>query len=609
MGLFQRRKTDTDEQIVLVSLLRKPRPVELQAAVQEVYLSDLSDQAKIARIRVIDNTDSAAEYGRQVPPAAPRTAKPVRYFGSNPPEKHSPPPQSTSTESSTPRQERLYVPAPPLKRVGRSGFFRFLFHELGTLLKHGASNPALRIRFFPPRVDVDSEAVMHWITRIQPVASELEYLISGAELSSWKYLDKLEYNTLRVFSLLLREIVSADPGNHLDTPEKLYRDLETIEELLLVIHGNDLTVDALLSSIRAVKDHRDGRVSSLEDPVRLAEELISRQTDEFSVWGILTALHCALSRMYITLDDLVTSSPGLLVPDTRFVCPAEVMDEIERYLSGREEYAARLEKEYMQIMRIRSFVRTTDSGKPDFKPMKILLDRRNVELDELDPLRLIPDFVEHFVRMYRELLDGTVCLEHLGELRLFPPPAFDPLFARFELVAQRITSLRLRAGSISHTHLIDVMHGRREATEPESEASHQLSIALDAARQIQRSVTAIIRNSRLVRSVDSPGSWVPRTPEHYASGSAEFPLDHLLESPPHLAGRTVGDRFHTMLRVLYLFRYHFRERSLLHTLDREHRILHEMLEVKREILRLATSSEATEIFRRVRMLGNLTDDR
>lgn len=600
MGLFQRRKTDTDEQIVLVSLLRKPRPVELQAAVQEVYLSDLSDHAKIARIRVIDNTDTSAEYERQVPPASPREPKPLRYFGSNPPE------NKTGNSAETP--EQLYIPAPGLRRIGRSGFFRFLFHELGTLIKHGASNPALRIRFFPPRVDVDPEAVMHWITRIQPVASELEYLLSGAEVSSWKYLEKLEYNTMRVFSMLLEHIVSTDPGTNLDKPEKLYADLQTIEELLLVIHASDLTVDALLSSIRGVKDRRDGSIVSLEDPVRLAEELISRQTSDFSIWGILSALHCSLKRTYVTLDDLSATAPGLLVPDTRFVCPPGVREEIEQYLSGREEYAARLEKEYMQVIRIRSFVRKTDEGTPDFTPLQKLLENTKVELDELDPLRLIPDFFERFMDMYRDLLDGTVYLDGLGELRLFPPPAFEALFARFELVAKRITSLRLRAGSVSHRHLIDVMNARREATEPESEASHQLSIALDAVRQMQRSVTAILRNSRLIRSVDSPDSWVARTPEHYASGSTEFPLDHLLQSPRQLAGRTVADHFHAMLRIMYLFRYHFRERTLLYTLDREQHILQEMHEVRRDILRLATKSEATAVFRRVRILGSLTDE-
>ncbi|TVQ24719.1 MAG: hypothetical protein EA383_09970 [Spirochaetaceae bacterium] len=611
MGLFQRNKTDTDEQIVLVSLLRKPRPVELQAAVQEIYLSDLSTDVKIARIRRIDGGGAAAVSGRQTTDAGPVSQHHSKYFAHNqPPARDASLPEVVNeVTKNRPKTEQPYVVVPLVRPASRAGFFRFVFRELGSILRKGASNPALRIRFFPPRVDLDPETAIHWISRIQALAGELQYVLAGSSMNGWKYLEKLEYNVLSVFALLLNEIESVDPGKHLDLPQKLYGDLKPVEDLLLVIHASDITVEALLSAIRGVADATQSKRQDIEDPVRLTEELISRHTNQLCIYGILSALHTVRSRTQVTLDDLTVPAPGRLIMDDHFICSEDVQEQIDQFLKGREERAARLGKEYQQIARVQSLVKRREDGNPDYTPLYRLLDEQNPESAILDPLRFIPLFLNRFLATYREFLTGSVELTGPGVTRLFPARAFDSEIARLELASSRLQSLRTKTGSVSHASLIDVLHARREATEPESEAAHQLAIALDAAIQVQNTLAPLTRNPALIRVIPADEQWTARNIEYYTRGEAVFPLDHDIVSPFELKGQTVAAHIQAILRVIYLFRFHYRERTLLHTLDRAQQIRQEIDEIRRDVLRIAPREEAEHIFHRVRILKALREER
>ncbi len=610
MGLFQRNKTDTDEQIVLVSLLRKPRPVELQAAVQEIYLSDLSTDVKIGRIRRIDSSGAAAGGARQTADAVPGSRHHSKFFAHN-----QPPARDTSVPEvpdevtkHRPKAEQPYIYVPLVRPASRAGFFRFVFGELGSILRKGASNPALRIRFFPPRVDLDPETTIHWISRIQALAGELQYVLAGSSVNAWKYLEKLEYNVLSVFSLLLKEIENVNPGKHLDSPQKLYGDLKPVEDLLLVIQASDITVEALLSAVRAVADATQKKRQDIEDPVRLTDELMSRHTNQLCVYGILSALHTVRSRSQVTLDDLTVPAPGRLIMDDHFICSENVQEQIDQFLKAREERAARLGKEYRQIVRVQSLVKRREDGNPDYTPLYRLLDEPNPESVILDPLRFIPLVLDRFLATYREFLTGSVELTGQGVTRLFPAAAFDSEIARLELASSRLHSLRLKTGLVSHASLIDVLHARREATEPESEASHQLAIALDAAIQVQNTLAPITRNVALIRVIPADQKWTARNIEYYTRGEAVFPLDHGVQSPFELKGPTVAQHIQAILRVFYLFRFHYRERTLLHTLDRAQQIRQETDEIRRDVLRIAPREEAERIFHRVRILKTLREE-
>lgn len=605
MGLFDKRHADIDEQATLAFLLRKQRPVEQQAAVQEVYLSTAHAAEKIRRIRALDGADAAMAYEDNVPSATQRDPpRPIRYFGSDDPE-HG---QKAATElpprRTAARTEPAHVPPPRLRHIPRSGYFRFLFRNLGAIIRKNAVNPALRIRFFPPRVEIDAEVGVQWITRIQPVAQTLQYILAGSEVHSWKYLEKTEYNTIRVFMLLLHEIHTVDPGAHLDNPQKLYEHMKPIEDLLRVLRASEITVDTLTSAVRAVADHRTQTHAETEDPVRLTEELLSREEGELCIWSILSALHCVMSRNAVTLNELVVPTSETLIPGNRFMCTDEVNDEIALYLKGREEAVGRLEKEYSNIVRVRSFIRTSVDSGVDTGVLHDLF-KGNVQATTLSsPVLFVPAFVTGFLRMYGNLLDGTVRIDGIGSTRLFPLQTFHSHIMRLELVQHRLDSLRQRTGMVEHSHVIDVMHGRREATEPEAEASHQLSTALDTIQDLQRVLSLVIRNPRVKRTVE-PSEWAPRNPEHYAMSDQGFPLDHFVQDPVELSGRSVSDHFHRIMQILYVFRHHYRERKLLAILDREHQIRQEMRDIRHEILRIAHVRDAEQIFRRHRLLQHI----
>lgn len=558
--------------ITLGVLLQKQRTATRKREVERIVHSNLSTNAKIERIRAIDQ--SADGPSKEGSPARPGGLKKTTRAGAR-----------GSARQPVPKNRIAKRP------LSRASFFHYLFKEFREIKKFGRRTLTLDAIVFPPQIKLHGN-LSAFLTKIhQRSAKDLWLFLNRVESRGWLYLTKRGYNLLMLMRELCSEMVSTsfffrkyDQRNVIDRYRKL-------ENLFLLIHSKREYIPTIVSEMRYLIAAAPDFGEDPQEIEKLVMRILSEDLTLPSLYNFLLAANMLRYHYCFTMSDLIQSGLKDPVNSDKFNCTSETRGRIEAHIRNLSQSLMEDRSKLQSMRRIGPYVPPGDSA--EFEALGRLYERGAVggaefKRDKNKIMLFSPRIVEVFVESSRPVLSQRLVVDSVGHVHMFKEGYFQYELDLLETAKQSLADLAEKSPVFKRDRYLSLKASQKDSISVEREVLSDLTDVTKALRDIMLKLIDILQVQ------ETKGLPVLQT------DVAEIPLDSDLHvDGPILGGMTVRQAIEAIIRHAYVILYYYQDAQVFALLGEEEKIARDVARKLETIERIAESRtylELKEIF-------------
>jgi hypothetical protein len=561
--------------ITLGVLLQKQRNPIQKREVEKILRSSLATNAKIERIRAVDQSSDANA-------AQVRPNKAAGFDKTNRKQR------GGNGRQSVPKSRAAK------KALSRASIFHYLFREFRDIRKFGRRTLTLDAIAFPPQIKLNSN-LSSFLTKIhQRSAKDLWLFLNRVESRGWLYLTKRGYNLLMLMRELCSDLVSTsfffrkyDQRNVIDRYRRL-------ENLFLLIHSKKEYIPNIISEMRYLIATAPDFAEDPEEIEKLVLRILSEDLTLPSLYNFLLAANMLKYRYCFSMADLI--QPGLKDPIStdRFNCSSETRSRIDGHIRNLRQSLMEDRNKLQSMRRIVPYVPRTEGG--EFEILGRLYERGAVgpvdfNRDKNKLMIFIPKIIAIFVESSRSVLTEKLAVDTIGQARLFKEGYFQYELELIETARRSLVDLAEKSPVFKRDRYLALRANPNDSIAIEREVLADLTDVTKALRDIMLKLIDILQVQ------EGKGLSMLQT------DVAEIPLDSNVHiDGPILGGMTVREAIEAVIRHAYVILYYLQDQqsfALIAEEEKSARDIARKLEAVERIAEAKTYFELKEVFVRL----------
>ena len=544
--------------ITLGVLLQKQRNPVQKREVERILRSSLGTNAKIERIRAVDQ---ANEPGAARSPRSPRFEKAARKS------------RGTDGRHAVPKNREAKKP------LSRSSLFHYLFREFREIRKFGRRTLTLDAIAFPPQIKLNAN-ISSFLTKIhQRSAKDLWMFLNRVENRGWLYLSKRGYNLLMLMRELCSDLVATNFFFRRYDQRNIIDRYRRIENLFLLIHSKKEYIPNIISEMRYLIATAPDFSEDPEEIEKLVLRILSEDLTLPSLYNFLLAANMLKYRYCFTISDLI--QPGIKDPiaTDSFTCSSETAGRIEAHVRNLRQSLNEDRERLRSMRRIGPYVPVGDNG--EFEVLGRLYERgatggADFSRDKNKLMIFVPRIISIFVESSRSALTEKLSVDRVGQARLFKEEYFRHELELLGSARHSLIDLAEKSPVFKRDRYLALRANPNDSIAVEREVLADITDVTKALRDIMLKLIDIIQVQ------EAKGASVLET------DVAEIPLDSNVHiDGPILGGMTVGQAVEAIVRHAFVILYYLQDQQVFALLGEEEKIARDVSRKLETIERIA----------------------
>jgi hypothetical protein len=573
-------ESEGSRQAELGELLQKERSPEAVHAVEAILKDARSIDEKIHLIRELDKSGTGYISRRDYASPKAKEGESAVFDG-------------TSIE--IPYFDDLRAARTAIKKaLDSSTFWHYLIKEFSRLRKFGDKSHILSSGFFFFRLRFNPDLPKLLIDRVQKETAHhlvpgLHYILQHA----WLFLGKDEYNALNLLNVFVLELVHTNLAGLDFTNRYLIDRLRRLESLYLSIRaipdGMNLIFGAVESAYRhlTVLDEKHPRLE------RYIHLLFLQDYTLPSFANFILGANMLKLRRFVGYGDLIVENPPPVISKSDWECPAELYRLIRKHIWEQEQELEPLLRYYDEIFRKVNYMPVTAQGGLDYSPLAAFWDTVFGTGDFASTSGNISSFLQQACDLLlgpvRSFLCGEIRISGGRAVRIFQEQVFSPDLFRIESVKDSLEKLVEIMPSFPRDRFIQLKQSKRGSLPNEAAIIQKVSILLSAARALSNRLIAVMKGR--LTTAERVDEYPPVDSLMIRKGGFFLPFENeVLVKPDSYAGLRPPEAVHRTIAALLTLSVLLEDHETSSLLRREEKIKEKILEIGRNVHRLANAS-------------------
>jgi len=577
---------EAQSHMALGKLLRKDRPPELQAAVQEVLDSDLSTDSKIAKIRKLDGVGGHGEESRtksdevsEVDKAQVQLWQPLRF---------------TLGRLKT----IIKLPHTP------TAFLSYLFLEHRKIKDFGRKTHVFAPTVFLPILRLDKAVPQFFSASLQAWSGRLIEILSPALENGWQLLSKRDYNMIVAMKKLCDEI-SAVNFKILNYRDRYFIDkIRNIEAMFFVFQYHHENVDRLLDNVAHVLLADGEHDEEAEEAEILVKSILTQGFSIPSLYDLLLGLNMMKFRRRFTYTDLVATDLGELFNPTHFACGPKVQEEIDGSVEKLRESILKLEEHHRHLRRVREYLPLKENGEVDDSLLESFYEYEESRFegvyrrDKENVVEFVPQFLRKLDVAYGPLLVGKVRLAKAGLVSIFAPQLFMQPIDQIRRLGFKLEQASFGYRIFSYKRYIGILRDGKGTIPVEADIVKFLQEAVNDCGTLANRVAGILDRSARETETSDEGESTEAASVSERGWTLLHGGEEILSSG-FLHGRVVRDALEDLVSLCFLLARYLYDREIADLRGSEEAVKKKVDSQLRAFERLADAGAFREVVTRV----------
>ncbi|MGA2142914.1 MAG: hypothetical protein ABSG94_10900 [Brevinematales bacterium] len=584
----------------MAELLKKERPPEAALMIKEILESGETLQEKIRKIELIDAQENTISID-QTAISAEEAQEIIR-------KKH-----VLTEETAKKNSEKI------ISKIIKTPYLFYIFKDYKKIRAFGKSAGFIKFGLNPAGMKFDYSRSKTLFNSLQKDAGELMEILNFVLDKGWMDLEKLDYNLIVIFRQLCQAIISAPYARIGTTGRQFLSRYRDVEALFLTCRYQGEYPDIIRAGVSNVLFKQKKPEGLIELSEIQIKRILGEERDAASLLNFILSINMFEYRKFLKLDDLIKRQSGGIVNTFSYDCPPNIQLKINVYINDRMQTWKNLLKDKAEINRIqyflKHFIRQDSTGYRSYN-FNILMDFYNYSglgaaaedsfsYDKGNTAKLALNFFTKFLNEFENFFIDKIGIEDFGPLRVFSREVFQLEVDKLRQAVLKFTDSIFTLPIVSRREFFDLKTSKKEVM-PAPPVLTMIQ-TIDALDDILSDIGTKLGNIH-INYKRPAGEYVLGTPveplEIAATWKREVSVpfwDKKILTPGYLKDKYFSDAVATITSLCFLSDVYFYNMRFYAVLEKEMKINNMILDVKKNIERLAD----VVTFEKIRKIQNV----